>query len=74
MSNEPRSGDPVLDELDDVRRRIFEECGNDPQRYIAFYREYQKQFADRLVSYEPEPREHPRRRLKDAWERPRIDN
>jgi hypothetical protein len=58
----PDSEDPVLSELDGVRQRIFEECGNDPERYIAFYREYQKQFADRLVNYESKPREHLRRR------------
>lgn len=58
----PEPEDPVLDELDDARRRIFEECGNDPQRYIAFYREYQKQFTEQLVNFESELREHPRRR------------
>lgn len=62
----PDSDDPVLEELDDVRQRIFEECGNDPQRYIAFYREYQKQFGDRLVNYESELRARPRRR-RSAW-------
>jgi hypothetical protein len=54
----PESEDPLLAELDDIRRRIFEECGNDPQRYIAFYREYQKQFADRLITrHDRQPRD-----------------
>lgn len=51
MSNRPRSGDPLLDEVDEARRRILAECGNDPKKALESYLEYQKQFADRLVDY-----------------------
>lgn len=57
MSNRPRSGDPLLDEVDEARRRILADCGNDPEKVLEFYMEYQKQFADRLVDYSSEPRQ-----------------
>lgn len=56
MSNRPRTGDPLLDEIDEARRRILADCGNDPEKVLEFYFEYQKQFADRLVDYSNEPR------------------
>lgn len=34
-----------------VRDQISTEFGNDPSRYLAYLMEYQKQFANRLVSY-----------------------
>lgn len=51
MSNRARTGDPLLDEIDEARRRILAECGNDPDRVLQSYLDYQKQFADRLVNY-----------------------
>lgn len=56
MSNRPRSGDPLLDEVDEARRRILAECDGDPEKVLQSYLEYQKQFADRLVNYSSEPR------------------
>lgn len=56
MSNRPRSGDPLLDEVDEARRRILAECDNDPEKVLQSYLEDQKQFADRLVNYSNEPR------------------
>ena len=50
--NEPWPNDPLLDEVDEARRRILAECGNDPQKVMESYLEYQKQFADRLVRYD----------------------
>lgn len=47
----PKSGDPLLDEVDEARQRILEECDNDPDKVLESYLEYQKQFADRLVNY-----------------------
>ena len=44
--------DPLLDEVDEARRRILAECGNDPKKVMESYLEYQRQFADRLVNYE----------------------
>ncbi|HYR09893.1 MAG TPA: hypothetical protein VEQ60_19120 [Longimicrobium sp.] len=54
MSNRPRTGDPLLDEIDEARRRILAECDNDPRKALESYLEYQKQFADRLVDYSKE--------------------
>jgi hypothetical protein len=49
--------DLLLEELDEARRRMFERCDRDPDRVLAYYLEYQKQFADRLISrHEPQPR------------------
>lgn len=56
MSKRPRTGDPLLDEIDEARRRILSDCGNDPEKVLEFYKEYQKQFADRIVDYSNEPR------------------
>jgi hypothetical protein len=44
--------DPLLDEVDEARRRILAECDNDPKKVMESYLEYQKQFADRLVNYD----------------------
>ncbi|WP_420126046.1 hypothetical protein [Longimicrobium sp.] len=46
----PENKDPLLEELDEARRRIFERCDRDPAKVLAYYLEYQKQFADRLIS------------------------
>lgn len=48
--------DPLLDEVDEARRRILAECGGDPQKVMESYMEYQKQFADRLVNYDKSAR------------------
>lgn len=29
--------DPLLDEIDEIRRRIQAECGNDPWKLLAYY-------------------------------------
>jgi hypothetical protein len=42
--------DPMLDEIREIRKRIWREHGNDPQRVYEHYVEYQQQFSDRLVS------------------------
>jgi hypothetical protein len=52
MSNRPKTGDPLLDEVDEARRQILAECGGDPRKALESYLEYQKQFGDRLVNYE----------------------
>ena len=52
MSNRPKTGDPLLDEVDEARREILAEYGGDPRKALESYLEYQKQFADRLVNYE----------------------
>lgn len=42
--------DPLCDEVDEARRQIYAECGNDLGKLVAFYMEYQEQYADRLIS------------------------
>ena len=44
-----QQSDPVIDEVREVRRRISEQCGHDPERLVAYYMEFQKQFRDRLI-------------------------
>jgi vacuolar-type H+-ATPase subunit H len=43
------SADELIDEIREIRRQIFAECGNDPKRLVEHYMEFQQQFADRLV-------------------------
>jgi hypothetical protein len=35
MTMSQDESDPLLEELDEVRRRIWEECGEDQDRYVA---------------------------------------
>ncbi len=44
-----QSSDPVIEEVREVRRRISEECGHDPEKLVAYYMELQQQFGDRLI-------------------------
>lgn len=44
--------DPLLDDLDEVRRQIGAEVGGGLRELLAHYRETEKQFADRLVTRE----------------------
>jgi hypothetical protein len=42
--SEPRTAvDPLLDELDEVRQRIWDECGRDEDTYVATLMEFQEQ-------------------------------
>jgi hypothetical protein len=41
--------DPVIDEVREVRHQISARFDHDPERLVAYYVEYQKQFADRLL-------------------------
>jgi len=41
--------DPVIDEIREVRHRISERFGHDPQRLVAYYMEMQEQYRDRLI-------------------------
>jgi hypothetical protein len=50
MMTTKQQSDPVIDEVREVRRRISEQCGHDPERLVAYYMELQqKKFADRLI-------------------------
>ena len=43
------SGDPVIDEIREVRHRISARFDHDPAQMVAFYMEVQKQYQDRLI-------------------------
>ena len=58
----PEHEDPLLEELDEARRRIFEKCGHNTEKVFEYYQKYQEQVPYPLVNYESELRERPRRR------------
>lgn len=41
--------EPTLEQIWDVRRRIYAQCGNDPQKLVAHFMERQKQNSQRLL-------------------------
>jgi hypothetical protein len=41
--------DPGLEEIRRVRPEISEEIGRDPGRLLEYYKEVQKEYADRLL-------------------------
>ena len=44
-----QNADPVIDEIREVRHRISERFGHDPERLVAYYMEMQEQYRDRLI-------------------------
>jgi hypothetical protein len=56
--------DPI-EELHQIRRKIFKEAGGTPESLVRYYIKRQKQYADRLVdlskpgSAQNTPRKHP---------------
>lgn len=48
--------DPLIDEIYETRKRISREHGDDIDRLVEHYMEYEKQFADRLISAPPPAR------------------
>lgn len=50
MNVSKESSDPLLEELAEARERIFARCDRDPAKVLEYYLEYQKQYADRLIS------------------------
>jgi hypothetical protein len=44
--------DPIIDEIHEVRRRIFEECGGDLKRYFERLKAAEAMNKDRLVTLE----------------------
>jgi hypothetical protein len=45
----PNPRDPVIDEIRELRRRISERFGHDPERLVAYYTELQQHYRDRLL-------------------------
>ena len=44
------SRDPIVEELHEIRRKIMEECGNDPRQYFARLKAAEANDRDRLVA------------------------
>ena len=61
--------DPAIEEIRAARIAISREHGNDPKRLVAFYLEYQKRFADRMISVGG--RQGPEEQLESSHEAPR---
>lgn len=49
--------DPLIDEIRAIRRRIWEEHGNDIDRLLEHYMEYDRKFSKNLISPPSEPYE-----------------
>jgi hypothetical protein len=62
MENQ-ETGDPTLEEIWAIREKIAAEHGYDLKRLVEHLMEYEKQFADRLVS---PPRRHDKPSRKPA--------
>ena len=54
MNTKPKSPDPVIDEIREIRRQISSKCGHDPVQLAEYYQEIQKQYADRLIGTPPQ--------------------
>ena len=52
--------DPLIDEIHEIRERIWREQGSDLDRYSEHLMEFQKQFAGRLISRTFTPEEEAR--------------
>jgi hypothetical protein len=50
---QPNPGDPVIDEIREVRHRISERYDHDPARLVAHYMELQERYRDRLLETQP---------------------
>ena len=46
----PNPNDPVIDEIREVRQRISERFAHDPTLLVAYYREFQERYRDRLIA------------------------
>ena len=44
--------DPIVNEIHETRRRIFEECGGDLDRFIERLKAVEVKDKDRLVTFE----------------------
>jgi hypothetical protein len=54
MSDEWTEADDVVEEVRRIRREIWAEFDNDPEKLIAYYTELDKRYADRMINT-PEP-------------------
>jgi hypothetical protein len=50
MSEEWTEADDVVEEVRQIRREIWAQFDNDPDKLIAYYTELDKQYADRGIA------------------------
>ena len=55
MSDEWTEADDVVEEVRRVRREIWAQFGNDPEKLVAYYTELDKQHADQMVAPTRQP-------------------
>jgi len=46
----PATPDPVIDEIREIRHRISAMCDHDPAKLVAYFRQIQDQYPDRLIT------------------------
>lgn len=49
MAVERTEADDVIEEVRQIRRAIWAQFDNDPEKVIAYYTELDKQYADRMI-------------------------
>ena len=49
MSDEWTEADDIVEEVREIRRQIWAQLDNDPEKVMAYYMEQQKQYADRMI-------------------------
>lgn len=57
MAEERTEADDVVEEVRQIRREIWAQFDNDPQKLIAYYTELDKQYADRMIDAPRRPAE-----------------
>jgi len=60
--NKHEAPDPLLDEIYEIRKQISREHGDDLDRLIEHYAQYERRFSDRLISSPPSaaPKQEPK--------------
>jgi len=53
------SRDQIVEEIHEIRRKIMEECGNDPRRYFARLKAAEARDKDHPVLKPPRPKRRP---------------
>ena len=51
--------DPIVEEIHEIRRKLMEECGNDPRRYFARLKAAEAEDRDRLAPRPMRPKRSP---------------
>jgi hypothetical protein len=49
MSDEWTEADDAVEEVRQIRREIWAQFDNDPEKLVAYYTELDKQYADRMI-------------------------